>query len=146
MTRVAGERSIEEIARILRWSAFDVSKLLFGMITSGLVALREKDGSRSGEGFAGGLSPVTLLGLAEKIRAMALQVIGESGRRTIEKQYSEVRTRIERGEGLDAIRETVALHSRAISLLKGVDMAAMFDEQVEPLLGGTEGSTAGPAA
>ncbi len=146
VTRINGDRSIEEIARILRWSAFDVSKLLFGMITSGLVGLRDKTESRAGEGFAGGLSPVTLLGLAEKIRAMAIQVIGESGHRTIENQYREARTRIERGEGLDAIRETVAQHSRAISLLKGADMAAMFDEQVEPLLGETQGSTAGPGA
>ena len=33
------KHSIEEIAEQLHWSAFDVSKLLFGMITSGLVAL-----------------------------------------------------------------------------------------------------------
>ena len=146
VTRIDGERSIEEIAKILRWSAFDVSKLLFGMITSGLVELREPGEVGSQERFAGGLSPVTLLGLAEKIRAMALRVIGDDGRRTIENQYREVRTRIERGEGLEAIRETVALHSRAIALLKGADMAAMFDEQVEPLLGETRGSTAGPVA
>jgi hypothetical protein len=146
VTRIDGERSIEEIARILRWSAFDVSKLLFGMITSGLVELRERGESGSQERFNGGLSAVTLLGLAEKIRAMALQVIGENGHRTIENQYREARTRIERGEGLEAIRETAALHSRAISLLKGADMAAMFDEQVEPLLGETRGSTAGPRA
>ena len=147
VTRIDGERSIEEIAKILRWSAFDVSKLLFGMITSGLVELRQP-GTTSGsqERFSGGLSPVTLLGLAEKIRKMALDVIGNDGRRTIDNQYREVRTRIERGEGLEAIRETVALHSRAIALVKGADMAAMFDEQVQPLLGETRGSTAGPAA
>jgi len=146
VTRIDGERTIEEIARILRWSAFDVSKLLFGMITSGLVELRNRGESGSLERFAGGLSAVTLLGLAEKIRTMALQVIGEEGKRTIENQYREARTRIERGEGLEAIRETVALHSRAISLLKGGDMAAMFDEQVAPLLGETQGRTAGPRA
>lgn len=146
VTRIDGERSIEEIAKVLRWSAFDVSKLLFGMITSGLVALRNKNESQGGESFAVGLSVVTLLGLAEKIRSMALEVIGESGQRTIESQYREARTRIERGEGLEAIREIVAQHSRAISLLKGADMAAMFDEQVQPLLGETQSSTAGRGA
>ncbi len=138
ITRIDGRRSIEEIARVLRWSAFDVSKLLFGMITSGLVALREEgSGETPDAGFSGGPSPVTLLGLAEKIRKMARNVTGESGERTIERQYLAARTRIERGDGLDAIREMVDQHSKAISLLKGADVAAMFDEQVKPLLGTT---------
>jgi hypothetical protein len=34
-----------------------------------------------------------------------------------------------------AIRSMVEQHSKAISLLKGADVAAMFDEQVRPLLG-----------
>ncbi len=42
---------------------------------------------------------------------------------------------IERGEGFNALREMVEQHTKAISLLKGSDTAAMFDEQVRPLLG-----------
>jgi hypothetical protein len=42
VTRIDDEHTIEEIADKLHWSAFDVSKLLFGMITSGLVALRTR--------------------------------------------------------------------------------------------------------
>ncbi len=139
VTHVDGERSIEEIAGILRWAAFDVSKLLFGMITSGLVALRKPEEARSGDGsLRVGPSPVTLLGLAEKIRTVALDVVGAGGEKTIEKQYVGARTEIERGEGLTAIREMVLQNSKAISLLKGADVAAMFDEQVRPLLGGLE--------
>ncbi len=139
VTHVDGERSIEEIAGILRWAAFDVSKLLFGMITSGLVALRKSNEVQSGAGgLKAGPSPVTLLGLAEKIRTVALDVVGPGGEKTIEKQYAGARTEIERGEGLPAIREMVLQNSKAISLLKGADVAAMFDEQVRPLLGGIE--------
>jgi hypothetical protein len=82
-----------------------------------------------------GPSAATLLALAEKIRAVALDVVGSGGERTIEKQYTAVRTSIERGEGFSALRELVEQHSKAISLLKGADTAAMFDEQVRPLLG-----------
>ncbi len=136
VTRVDGSRSIEEIAALLQWSAFDVSKLLFGMITSGLVALRRPDETAVGRGGLGaGPSPITLLGLAEKIRAVAMDVVGPGGERTIDKQYVGARTQIERGEGLDAIRGMVEQHSKAISLLKGADVAEMFDEQVRPLLG-----------
>ncbi len=39
VTRIDGEHTIEEIANELKWAPFDVSKLLFGMITTGLVAL-----------------------------------------------------------------------------------------------------------
>ena len=136
ITRIDGEHSIEEVANQLRWAPFDVSKLLFGMITTGLVALgKPGESGQTSEQQQPGLNPVTLLGLAEKIRAVALDVVGSGGERTIEKQYNSARTLIERGEGFNALREMVEQHTKAISLLKGADTAAMFDEQVRPLLG-----------
>jgi len=137
VTNIDGEKSIEEIANSLRWAAFDVSKLLFGMITSGLVALREPGPHEKGGGsLHAAPSAVTILGLAEKIRSMALDVVGPAGEKTIEKQYMGARTLIERGEGMAALREMVQQNSKAIALRKGADVAAMFDEQVRPLLGG----------
>ena len=62
-------------------------------------------------------------------------MVGDSGERTIDKQYAGARTLIEQGAGFDAIRKMVEQHSNAITLLKGGDIAAMFDEQVRPLLG-----------
>lgn len=140
VTKIDGARSIEQIAELLGWAAFDVSKLLFGMVTSGLVALKKPGEAGAGGGGLSGrnLSPVTLLGLAEKIRSMASAVIGESGQRTIEKQYLAARTSIETGEGLEALKGLVDQNTKAISLLKGADVAAMFEEQVRPLLGELE--------
>jgi hypothetical protein len=137
VTRVDGQRSIIEIAEQLQWAAFDVSKLLFGMITSGLVALRPPGDRTDAAGgrLKSGPSAGTLLGLTERIRAVALDVVGPGGEKTIDKQYAAARSLIERGEGLAAIRGMVEQHSKAISLLKGADVAAMFDEQVRPLLG-----------
>jgi hypothetical protein len=136
VTRIDGEKTIEEIASDLKWAPFDVSKLLFGMITSGLVALAKPgETGDTGQRWQAGPNPVTLLGLAEKIRSVALDVVGSGGERTIEKQYTAARTLIERGEGFNALREMVEQHTKAISLLKGSDTAAMFDEQVRPLLG-----------
>ena len=136
VTRIDGEKTIEEIASDLKWAPFDVSKLLFGMITSGLVALAKSgEAGEIGQRWQAGANPVTLLGLAEKIRSVALDVVGAGGERTIEKQYTVARTLIERGEGFNALREMVEQHTKAISLLKGSDTAAMFDEQVRPLLG-----------
>jgi hypothetical protein len=136
VTRIDGEHSIEEIANQLKWAPFDVSKLLFGMVTTGLVALGNYGESvEAGQRWQAGPNPVTLLGLAEKIRAVALDVVGSGGERTIEKQYNAARTLIERGEGFNSLREMVEQHTKAITLLKGADTAAMFDEQVRPLLG-----------
>lgn len=140
VTRIDGRRSIDEIAAQLQWAAFDVSKLLFGMITSGLVALKAPGDAVGVEGERAGPSAITLLGLAEKIRSVALQVVGPGGERTIDKQYAGARTQIEQGAGLEAIRGMVERNSKAISLLKGADVAAMFDEQVRPLLGDLRGS------
>lgn len=138
VTHVDGRRSIEEVATILRWSAFDVSKLLFGMITSGLVGLRSPEEGRDNGAFQAGPSTITLLGLAEKIRTVAIDVVGPGGDKTIEKQYASACTSIERGGDLGVIREMVTRNSKAISLLKGAAVAAMFDEQVRPLLGGID--------
>jgi len=136
VTRIDGEHSIEEIANQLKWAPFDVSKLLFGMVTTGLVALGNYGESvEAGQRWQARPNPVTLLGLAEKIRAVALDVVGSGGERTIEKQYNAARTLIERGEGFNSLREMVEQHTKAITLLKGADTAAMFDEQVRPLLG-----------
>ena len=136
VTRVDGEHTIEQIAEQLQWSGFDVSKLLFGMITSGLIALRAPgETPKTPSTSHRGPSPVTLLGLANRIRSVALGVVGDDGGHTIDKQYAGARTLIEQGAGFDAIRKIVAQHSHAIALLKGANMAAMFDEQVRPLLG-----------
>ena len=135
VTRIDGEHSIEEIAGQLKWAPFDVSKLLFGMITTGLVALGSPGNTGEVKRWETGPNPVTLLGLAEKIRSVALDVVGSGGERTIEKQYNSARTLIERGEGFNALRQMVEQHTKAISLLKGSDTAEMFAEQVRPLLG-----------
>lgn len=139
VTRIDDDHTIEAIAEQLHWSAFDVSKLLFGMITSGLVALRSLDEAPSAAGTRQGPSPVTLIGLANRIRSVALDVVGSSGQHTIEKQYAGTRAQIEQGAGFSAIRSMVEQHSNAINLLKGSDVAAMFDEQVRPLLGDATG-------
>ncbi len=140
VTRIDDEHTIEEIAETLHWSAFDVSKLLFGMITSGLVALRTAAEGSSETARGQGPGPVTLIGLASRIRAVALNVIGDSGENTIDKQFAGARNVIEQGAGIEAIRKMVEQHSKAITLLKGSDIAAMFDEQVQPLLGVADGT------
>ena len=140
VTRIDDEHTIEGIADTLHWSAFDVSKLLFGMITSGLVALRSAAEGSSETTKGQGPGPVTLIGLASRIRAVALNVIGDSGENTIDKQFAGARNLIEQGAGIEAIRTMVEQHSKAITLLKGSDIAAMFDEQVQPLLGIADGA------
>jgi hypothetical protein len=140
VTRIDGERTIEQIADLLHWSAFDVSKLLFGMITSSLVELRPATDESHPTPLSRDPSSVTLLGLANRIRGLALDVIGSDGRQTIDKQYTGTRTLIEQGAGFDAIERMVEQHSHAISLLRGDDIAAMFDEQVRPLLGDAAGA------
>ncbi len=140
VTRIDGERTIEDIADALHWSAFDVSKLLFGMITSGLVELRSETDGVAPASLSRDPSSVTLLGLANRIRSVALDVIGGDGQQTIDKQYAGIRSLIEQGAGFDAIETLVEQHSTAISLLKGDDIAAMFDEQIRPLLGDAAGA------
>src|SRR5436190_17327042 len=63
VTRIDGKRSIVDIGKALNISSFDVAKILYGMITSELVALKKKS-ERSPDETNG-----ELLDLAGRIRA-----------------------------------------------------------------------------
>src|SRR4051812_8011241 len=81
ITKIDGQRSIADIGKLLNISSFDVAKILYGMITSELVALKKKPEPvaerASGE----------LVDLAARIRAIADEYIGDSAHKTIEKYF-----------------------------------------------------------
>src|SRR5437667_9585306 len=81
ITRIDGRRSIIDIGKTLNMPAFDVAKILYGMITSELVALKKKSERPADEQNS------DLIDLAARIRAVAEEFIGDSARKTIEKHF-----------------------------------------------------------
>ncbi|HEX7707004.1 MAG TPA: DUF4388 domain-containing protein [Thermoanaerobaculia bacterium] len=116
LTRIDGRRSIAEIGLALGISSFEVAKILYGMLTAELVQLKKKvdavSDHESGE----------LVDLAERIRAVAEEFIGDSAQKTIEKQFMNAVDGILQGNGAQAVEEMVQEFEKTSSLLRGVSV------------------------
>lgn len=133
VTKVDGQRSIRELEEATRLSAFDLCKVLYGLVTSALIALRAPQ-ERPPQGAPAGPSMTTLLAITENVRKIAEDIAGPGGTKTVEKQFRVARSEIEGGKGLTAVATMVDQLARAISLLKGGGEAGEFLRRVTPLV------------
>jgi len=136
VTKVDGQTSIAKLEAATGLPAFDVCKVLYGLVTSGLIAMRaaeEKPGAAATAATPPGPSQRTLLALAENVRKLADESVGLSGSIAVEKQYRVARAEIEAGGGISAVHGLVDRLARAISLLEGGDKAGEFLRRVNPL-------------
>jgi uncharacterized protein DUF4388 len=123
VTRIDGKRSITEIGRALNISSFDVAKILYGMITSELVALKKKS-ERSDEENS------DLIDLAARIRAIAEEFIGDSARKTIEKHFLHALDGIMSGNGERAVDAMVEEFEKTASLLRGLAVSEQLHSRI----------------
>ncbi len=136
VTKIDGARSIRQLEDATGLPAFDVCKVLYGLVTSGLIALRGTDDKPGTQGKPAGPSVTTLLALAENVRKVADDIVGLAGSITVEKQYRFARAEVEAGKGMAAVQKMVDNLARAISLLEGGDKAGEFLRRVTPLVQG----------
>lgn len=135
VTKIDGQRSIRELEEATNLSAFEVCKVLYGLISSGLIGLRDTN-ERPIQGAPAGPSATTLLALTENVRRIAEELVGPGGVKSVEKQYRMARTEIEQGKGMAAIQNMIDHLARVISLLKGGEEAGEFLRRVTPLVSG----------
>lgn len=113
ITKIDGKRSITDVGKALNISSFDVAKILYGMITSELVALKKKfDRAADDENEE-------LVDLAARIRAAAEECIGNGARKTIEKYFLHALDGIMSGNGERAVEEMIVEFEKTASLLRG---------------------------
>ena len=124
ITRIDGHRSIVDIGRTLNMSSFDVAKILYGMITGELVALKKKsehaDDEQNGE----------LIDLAARIRAVAEEYIGDSAHKTIEKHFLHALDGIMNGDGQHAVDNMVHEFEKTASLLRGLAVTEQLRSRI----------------
>ena len=129
VTRIDGIKSIAQIARGLEVSPFDVAKLVYGLITSDLVALRRNNHE---EAVANGHKG--LLELASQIREEAEKYLGESGQKSIEKYYRAAVDGIQNGEGSAAVRAMADELEKTTSLLRGLSASDQLRARIAKLI------------
>jgi hypothetical protein len=113
ITQINGQRSIVDIGKALNLSSFDVAKILYGMITSELVALKKKREHGTDEENG------ELIDFAARIRAIAEEYLGDSARKTIERHFLRALDGIMSGEGERAVEAMIAEFEKASLLLRG---------------------------
>jgi len=160
VTRTDGTRSIEEIARMSRLSAFDVAKTLYGLITSELVEIRSKAEARAVSGpltpgpaagptasgpvvttHSGVFNAVTrgderrsLQILCTKVKQEAESAALAPGDPAIDRLYRAALGEVDKGRGLDVVRELIRSLEQTVAALRGREASLAFREKMAPLL------------
>jgi len=134
LSKIDGHRSIKTIAATGRLSVFDVSKILYGLIATGLIRLREAGPEAAARPapppatMAPARAPANAsapapgpeaLGRLERVRDVSNSLLGAVGESVVNKHYQKARYEIEHGAGAEAVDEAISQIARAASILKG---------------------------
>lgn len=137
VSKIDERRSVDDISVACNLSVFDVSKILYGLISSNLVALAkeappEKDRPVDGR-------PATLpererlINMVDRMRDVATSILGEIGEPVIAKQHAKARGDILKGGGLDVVIEACGQITKASSVLRGPSATKMLLEKLEEI-------------
>jgi len=153
LSKIDGRRSIKSMAAAADLSVFDVSKILYGLIATGLIRLKEPG---SGAAPAPQAKPAArpapanpsatpappppaaagdpeLLGKLNKVREVCNNLLGTVGESVVNKHYLKAKAELERGGGGEAIEEAVSQIVRAASILKGPSTSDTLLDQIKAI-------------
>ncbi|MCG8456155.1 MAG: DUF4388 domain-containing protein [Holophagales bacterium] len=134
--KVDERRSIDELASVLGVSAFEVCKVLYGLVTAGLVELREPLGQIQAERLKR-MSQGELALAARGIHEQARVLLGSSERLAeLEATTRRTQSEMDSGRGFDAVLDMIRSIEQVISSAMGPNQSRVFLERVNQQLGG----------
>ena len=134
--RIDGKKTIEELARVVDQSSFETAKVLYGLITSGLIAMRPREAPV--RTAAAALAVPALLGdekkilmiLCTRVKQEAEIALGEQNLPGIERPYKQALAEIDRGRGVEAVRDLIRATEKAISAIRGPARMKAFQDKM----------------
>jgi hypothetical protein len=145
LSKIDGAKSIKGIAVAGGLSVFDVSKILYGLVATGLIRLREGPSSPVSQPKAGKPAPppapeaaptgamADLLGKLNRVRDICNAQLGNVGESVVNKHYAKAKAEIEKGGGFDAVEEAINQIARAAAILKGPSTTETLLEQLKAI-------------
>jgi hypothetical protein len=138
LSKINGKSDIRSIAQASNLPVFDICKVLYGLVTHGLVALKEAPPPAVNMAPQPSTSPATvskenLLNLLEKIKGICNNTLGKQAEAVVDKQYQKAKSDIERGAGMSAIQEAVTQIAKASQILKGPVTTELLLDQLKTL-------------
>ncbi len=140
--KIDGHRTIEEIARANHTSPFDVAKTLYGLVAADLVELKAKEPARPSSPAAvpaaTSAPPSAALGdekkilmiLCTRVKQEAEATMGEQNLPGIDRPYRQALAEIDRGRGIESVREFIRQTEQTISALRGTAPMRAFQEKM----------------
>jgi hypothetical protein len=151
LSKIDGRRSIKGIAAACGLSVFDAAKILYGLIATGLIRLRDagppgpapRSAARAAAAAPGhepthaptlaAAVSAELLTRLGRVREVCISQLGAVGESVVNKHYQKARAELERGAGSEAVDEAIAQIARAASILKGPAITEMLLEQLKSI-------------
>jgi hypothetical protein len=132
--KIDERRTIEEVAIGLDMSPFEACKLLYGLITSGLVALNE-DLSRLRTDRLRSMSPEELAGVVETVYDQARGLLsGHPRQGDLDVPFRMSRAELESGRGVEAVLDLVRAEEKLVSAALGPNQSKVFLDRVSQIL------------
>jgi hypothetical protein len=134
ITKVDERRTIDEVAAGLGLSAFDVCKVIYGLLTSGVLTLvedlRQLPLERTQK-----LGPAELAALAEQIHRVARELLaGPEWANDLDSSLRLCRAEMESGRGQDAVLDLILADEKLVSAHAGPVQARTFLDRVAAIL------------
>ena len=151
LSKIDGQRSVRAIAAAASLSVFDAAKMLYGLIATNLIRLREPQAGPYRPVTRAGPTPTAIVGTPSRgvptpspaavaliakltrIRDECTTLLGPVGETVVNKHYQKARTELERGAGVEVIEDAVNQIARAASILKGPSVSDTILEQLKAL-------------
>lgn len=134
--KVDERRSIDELAFVLDLSAFEVCKLLYGLVTANLVELKENVGQLQADRLQQ-MSAAELASAVERISGHVKTMLANHEKLPEhEATTRRTRTEMESGRGFDAVLDMIRSLEQVVSSALGPNQSRAFFEQVNQQLSG----------
>jgi hypothetical protein len=134
--RIDGRRTVEELARSQNTSSFETAKVVYGLVTAGLIEMRTRDSTRAAAPSPAAPSPPLgdekkiLMILCTRVRQEAEIALGESNLPGIERPYKQALSEIDRGRGVEAVRDLIRQTEKTISSIRGPARMKAFQDKM----------------
>jgi len=132
--KIDERRTIEEIAIGLNMSPFEACKLLYGLITSGLVILNE-DLSRLRTDQLRAMAPEAVAGVVDAIHQQSRTLLnGHPRQAELDIPYRMSRAEMDSGRGVEAVLDLVRAQEKLVSAALGPNQSKVFLDRVAQIL------------
>jgi hypothetical protein len=126
LSKIDGRRSVKQIAKAAGLPVFDVAKILYGLVATGLLRLREPARAPAANPKpAGAPASAPAAGASrrgerlDRIREAAVAFLGAVGESVVGKHHQKARADLEAGAGDEAVEEAIQQIVKATAILRG---------------------------